>query len=215
MFTGLVEALGRLSQRQEGRLAIECPSLAPELALGDSVAVNGVCLTVARLEGSKAWFDYAQATKARTTVGRWQVGDRLNLERALTLGTRLGGHLVQGHVDGLAEVVGIEAGDGVRFSVRLPEALRRYVVPRGSLALDGVSLTAAEWDGAVATAVLVPHTWAHVALADRRVGDAVNVEVDVLAKYVESLLKPYGVAGDSVEAPSQLSLARLAEWGYA
>lgn len=215
MFTGLVEALGRLSHLQDGRLAIDCPSLAPALALGDSVAVNGICLTVARLEGSLAWFDFAQATRQRTTVGRWRVGDRLNLERALTLGSRLGGHLVQGHVDGTAEVLGVEGGDGVRFRVRLPQELRRYVVPRGSVTLDGVSLTAAELDGQDLTAVLVPHTWRQVCLSDRRAGDWVNVEVDVLAKYVESLLSPSRPAGGSADAPSQLSWERLAEWGYA
>jgi riboflavin synthase len=188
MFTGIVEARGHV-RSANGRLRVEAGAVADDLAVGDSIAVNGVCLTVAERGEEGLTFDLAAETLERTTLGALAAGDPVNLERPVTLLTRLGGHLVQGHVDGVGTVREIEIlEEGVTMRVSLPETLGPYLVEKGSIAVDGVSLTVASLDDDTFTIALVPHTLAATTLGTIQTGDRVNLEVDVLAKYVESLL---------------------------
>lgn len=188
MFTGIVEAQG-LVRSANGRLQVEAGPVAEDVAIGDSVAVNGVCLTVAELGEDGLIFDLAAETLDRTTLANLRAGDPVNLERPVTLLTRLGGHLVQGHVDGVGTVEHIEGGQGdTTMRISIPETLRPYLVEKGSIAVDGVSLTVAALEEGSFTVALVPHTLAATTLGTIERGDLVNLEVDVLAKYVESLL---------------------------
>lgn len=195
MFTGIVEERGRVRSIGPGpsgtRLVVECEAAAQDSWIGSSVAVNGVCLTVVEEEQGALGFDVVAETLARSTLGSLGPGDAVNLERPLMLGDRLGGHLVQGHVDGVGRVEGIETnGDGdVGLTVRVPADLHPHLAPKGSVAVDGVSLTiAAARDGGF-TVALVPHTIAKTTLGSLRAGDAVNVEVDVISRYVERLMR--------------------------
>ena len=196
MFTGLIERSGSLealSREQRGTTArIGCGPLASELSIGESVAVDGVCLTVIRT--GPHWFDVelSPETMGRTTLAGKVTGCTLNLERPVRLSDRLGGHLVQGHVDGVGTLTEIlPEGEGKRARILAPEPLRRYLVEKGSVALDGVSLTIAALRGAEFEVALIPHTLRVTSLGEWRVADTINIEVDLLAKYVETLLKPY------------------------
>jgi riboflavin synthase len=198
MFTGIVEGTGRvvtLAVAPGGagaRLEVEAPWPAGTLAAGDSVAVDGCCLTVAAATPTGFAADLVAETLRRTALGRLAAGDRVNLERPLALGGRLGGHLVQGHVDGVARVLERQAaGEGREVRVELPEALARYVVEKGSIAVDGVSLTVAGVGQGWFAVALVPHTLATTTLGERGPGDPVHLEVDVVAKYVERLVQPW------------------------
>ncbi len=195
MFTGLVEAIGEvlsLDTLPNGgvRLNVRAPAISAEINLGDSVAVNGCCLTVAEHRYGILCFDLLQETRARTSLGRAAIGSRLNLERALSAGGRLGGHFVQGHVDGTAEILCMEArGADVRVEVALPQEGARYLVPKGSIAVDGISLTVSELLEDRFVLWIIPHTLAATNLGDRHPGDRVNLEYDLLAKYVERMLE--------------------------
>ena len=188
MFTGIVEERGRVLSAG-GRLTIETNGVGDDIAIGDSIAVSGVCLTVASREGGRLAFDLARETLDKTTLGALAPGDPVNLERPVTLLSRLGGHLVQGHVDGVGTVepAGPNTG-GETMTIRVPDTLRPYVVEKGSIAVDGVSLTVAAVNDGTFTVALVPHTRSVTTLGAVTDGDRVNLEVDVLAKYVESLL---------------------------
>ena len=188
MFTGIVETVGEV--RALGpRLAVACP-FASAVAVGDSVAVDGVCLTVVEREGDAIGFDLSAETLARTTLGRLAVGDRVNLERPLAADGRFGGHIVQGHVDGVGTVRDLErTATGATLTVTAPEGLARYLVEKGSITVDGVSLTVARIEDAVFGVALVPHTIEATTFGDLAEGDVVNLEVDVIAKYVESMLE--------------------------
>lgn len=194
MFTGLVEAVGRIaridSHGRDRRLRIEPgDELMRDLQPGDSIAVAGACLTAVEPDATGFHADVSAETLAHTSLGGRGVGDRVNLERALLPTTRLGGHLVSGHVDGVGEIVGREAdGQSWRFRIRVPDALARYVAPKGSICVDGISLTVNEVDGAVFGVNIVPHTMTMTTLADTARGDPVNIEVDVIARYLERLL---------------------------
>jgi riboflavin synthase len=184
VFTGLVRQVGRVASFDGGRLVVETTI---DAALGDSVAVNGVCLTVVGNDGALA-FDAVPETLARTALGSLASGSRVNLEPALRAGDALGGHYVQGHVDGVATVRSVEAeGEGKRIWFDLSPSLLRYVVEKGSVAVDGASLTVAATDDAGFAVALIPHTLAHTTLDALRAGDPVNLETDILAKYVEKL----------------------------
>jgi riboflavin synthase len=190
MFTGIVEELGSVRSHEGARLTVACRTVAGDSGIGASVAVNGTCLTVVEREDGALAFDLSEETIARTSLGGLAPGDPVNLERPATRGTRLGGHLVQGHVDGVGLVGSTEVDDsgGAKLSVRLPEELMRYVVEKGSITLDGVSLTVASRDGQDVTVALIPHTLAVTTLGAVRPEDPVNVEIDVVAKYVERLV---------------------------
>ena len=191
MFTGLVRATGQVAGLADGRLRIEAPPLG--LRKGDSIAVNGVCLTATAVDGDSFEADVMVETLRRSTLGSLAEGDRVNLEPPLRAGDPLGGHVVQGHVDGTGVVESV-AEEGFARVVRIaagPELLR-YVVEKGSIAVDGVSLTVAEVDGAGFSVSLIPETVERTTLAAAAPGDAVNLEVDVLAKYVEKLTSALG-----------------------
>jgi riboflavin synthase len=197
MFTGIVEGTGTvaaLAIAADGggaRLEVEAPWLAGDLRLGESVAVNGCCVTVATPAAAGFAADLVAETLRRTALGGLAIGARVNLERPMALGGRLGGHLVQGHVDGVARVIDRTPGTlGEEVRVELPPDLERYVVEKGSIAVDGVSLTVAGVGPGWFTVALVPHTLEVTTLGDRRPGDPVQLEVDVVAKYVERLVSP-------------------------
>jgi riboflavin synthase len=198
MFTGIVEGTGTVvalavaAGGDGARLEVEAPWPAGDLRLGESVAVNGCCLTVAAPAAAGFVADLVAETLRRTALGGLAVGARVNLERPMALGGRLGGHLVQGHVDGVARILDrtpVELGEEVR--VELPPDLERYVVEKGSIAVDGVSLTVAGVGPGWFAVALVPHTLEVTTLGDRRPGDPVQLEVDVVAKYVERLVAPF------------------------
>jgi riboflavin synthase len=191
MFTGIVEERGVVREVGGSRLAVGCRTVTSDAEVGASVSVNGVCLTV--IERSKAHlaFDVSEETLHRTSFARLSEGDPVNLERPLTLASRIGGHLVQGHVDGVGEVVEVAPGkDGAAWvTIRAPKDLRRYFVEKGSVCVDGVSLTVAALDDDTFAVALIPHTLAATTLGSARPNDPVNLEVDVIAKYVEALLE--------------------------
>lgn len=209
MFTGIVEEIGIVRETSLNRLAIEAYKMLEGTKVGDSIAVNGVCLTVSSLSGQGFSVEVMPETLRCSNLGRLHYGDQVNLERALEVGGRLGGHLVLGHVDDTGEVVTITPEEAARVMRILPPAkLMPYVVDKGFIAIDGVSLTIAGLDDFSFTVSLVAHTLKHTTLGNRRPGDVVNLEADIIAKYVEGLkgsrkqgltldfLKEYGFAGD-------------------
>ena len=199
MFTGIVTDLGEVRSVEArannlSRLTIACSYPRAELIDGASMACSGVCLTIvgAGEEGGRSWFavDAADETLARTTVGRWRHGTRVNLERPLKLGDELGGHLVAGHVDGLASVVAREnMTDMARFLLRAPTPLARFIAAKGSVALDGVSLTVNTVEGDTFSVLIIPHTLAVTTLGALRKSDDVNLEIDTMARYAARLLE--------------------------
>jgi riboflavin synthase len=195
MFTGLIAELGRITAIEKGEssavFSVSAPALISQIALGDSVAVNGVCLTATSITGDSFTADVMVQTLAVTSLSQLGVGSPVNLELAALLNTRMGGHMVQGHVDGVATVVGLTPGEKwAQFDITVPEKLAKYIVNQGSICLDGVSLTVGEINDAnnVVTVWLIPETLERTNLAAKQPGDLINVEVDVLAKYVERLL---------------------------
>jgi riboflavin synthase len=195
MFTGLIAELGRITAIEKGEssavFTVSAPALISQIALGDSVAVNGVCLTATSITDDSFTADVMVQTLAVTSLSQLGVGSPVNLELAALLNTRMGGHMVQGHVDGVATVVGLTPGEKwAQFEITVPEKLAKYIVNQGSICLDGVSLTVGEINDAnnVVTVWLIPETLERTNLATKLPGDLINVEVDVLAKYVERLL---------------------------
>jgi riboflavin synthase len=197
MFTGIVEERGDVREIGPARLTVGCRTVSGDAEIGASIAVNGICLTVVERTDERLSFDVSVETLARTSLSRLQVGDPVNLERPLTLSSRLGGHLVQGHVDGVGEVAGIERkGDGGAWiTIGAPESVGHYLVEKGSVCVDGVSLTVAARNGSSFAVALIPHTLEVTTLGSAEVGDPLNLEVDVIAKYVEALLPADGGRG--------------------
>jgi riboflavin synthase len=192
MFTGIVSDLGTLASRDGGRLSIACSYDPSNLVPGFSMACDGCCLTIVNAKTGKSGavfeVDVSNETLSRSTLGSWQVGRRINLERPLVLGDELGGHLVTGHIDGFAKIRGrTQDGDSVRFMLEGPANLARFIAAKGAIALDGVSLTINEVDGNGFGVNIIPYTLAHTTWRDRKVGDLVNLEVDILARYVERI----------------------------
>jgi riboflavin synthase len=197
VFTGIVEEVGEvveLDATPDGaRVALRAPRLAPLAAIGDSISISGCCLTVVSIDNSVLRFEAVPETLARTSLGKLAVGSRVNLEDALRAGEPFGGHLVQGHIDGVGEISEIRTeGDGYRIAVQVPRELLRYVAEKGSVAVAGISLTVAALHDDGFEVALIPHTWTSTTVSDLQVGDPVNLEVDVIAKYVERLLPSKG-----------------------
>lgn len=217
MFTGIIEYLGKidsLERLKEGariRIHLEgANAIAKELKIGSSLAVNGCCLTATEIGKDFFAADLSPETLARTSFGHAKKANIVNLELPLAAGARLGGHFVQGHVDGVGHVESIEQqGENWWLSVRVLAELGRYVAEKGSLAVDGISLTVARWSSGSAEFAIIPHTYANTNLREIAVGDAVNLECDILAKYVESLMKQHdgAVAG-------HLTIEKLVEEGF-
>ena len=218
MFTGIIEATGQIANLQPrvGDVRVQVRTGKLDLAdvkLGDSIAVNGVCLTVVELPGDGFWADVSQETMRRSAFVNLKVGSRVNLEKALTASTRLGGHLVSGHVDGVGKVVSRdEEARSVRFRIEAPAPLAKYIAQKGSITVDGISLTVNAVDGAVFDLNIVPHTLQETTMGEYQTGSAVNLEVDVIARYLERLL-----LGDRAAEPgatSGISMGFLAENGF-
>jgi len=230
MFTGIIEHIGRIEALEKSaagaRLRVHAGPLAASLSIAGSVAVNGCCLTVVELEGESFAADLSAETLRRTAFGEMQPGARVNLERPLAAGNELGGHFVQGHVDGVGRVMRL-APDGCGsalslggqpaankdpnwwLGVRVPAEIERYIAMKGSIAIDGISLTVASIAGGIVEAAISPFTYANTNLQTLVPGDAVNLEADILAKYVERLLH-----SGRAPAPSKLTVARLVEEGF-
>jgi riboflavin synthase len=201
MFTGIIEHVGLLHSLalsdMGGRVTIHAPTLMGSLAVSKSIAVNGCCLTIMELHGERFSADLSAETVSKTSFGaaapEWKRGMHVNLEQPLTVGQEFGGHFVLGHVDGIGRVSEFRpegaVGGSWRFGVEVPPEFARYIVPKGSITVDGISLTAASWDGRVVEIAVIPYTYVHTNLRDRVVGDAVNLEADVLGKYMERYLE--------------------------
>lgn len=193
MFTGIVEECGYVIgieiENHAARMVIDAPTVHQGVQLGDSIAINGCCLTVVEYQGSHLAFDMVPETMARTNLGKLKPGSRVNLERALLVGARLGGHFVQGHIDGVGTLLAVlPEENAVVLEVGVPSSLRRYLVEKGSIAVDGVSLTVAQARLDTFTVWTIPHTREVTTLGSLEVGDHVNIECDLLGKYIEKLL---------------------------
>jgi riboflavin synthase len=194
MFTGIISAIGDIAQlEQRGgdvRLTIRSGNLSlADVQLGDSIACNGACLTAVELTGEGFVADVSVETLNLTTVGNWQTGSRINLEKAMQASDRFGGHIVSGHVDGIGEVVSLhEDARSWRFRIRAPRDLAKYIAHKGSITVDGTSLTINKVEGAEFELNIVPHTMTHTVMGDYQVGTKVNLEVDLVARYLERLL---------------------------
>jgi len=219
MFTGIIEHAGTIEaldvKDDGGRVTIHAPSVAPSLAVSNSIAVNGCCLTIVDLRHSRLSADLSGETIHKTSFGAkdgLKKGARVNLEQPLTAGKEFGGHFVLGHVDTIGRVTHLTPeGENWWFGVEVPEEFARYVVPKGSISIDGISLTVASWHGNIAEVAVIPYTYQHTNIRGCKPGDAVNLEGDVIGKYVERYLQ----AGHySRQAESHLNVARLIEEGF-
>ncbi len=211
MFTGLIEEVGKIkgiTTNTEGReFNIESIKVIDDLNIGDSVAVNGVCLTVTAQTREYFSVQAVEETLIKTTLKDVKIGSSVNLERAMLATGRFGGHFVQGHVDGIAEIVSFRRnGKAAKLKIRIPDAIVKYIVPKGSIALNGVSLTVAEVNGSIATIALIPHTLKNTNLGQKKAGDNLNIEVDQLAKYVENFLES--------KEQKTFSVEKIKTWGY-
>ncbi|MDR2869918.1 MAG: riboflavin synthase [Deferribacteraceae bacterium] len=197
MFTGIIEELGHIKSVQfkgsAAKLAIECSKVLEGIKLGDSIAVNGVCLTAVDFSGNGFTVDASSETLSRSSLKQATAGTVVNLERAMLMGGRLGGHIVQGHVDGSSQITKIES-DGAFWTLTIvaPEAIQKYIAEKGSVCIDGISLTVAKDMGSAFTIAVIPHTYANTNLSSLKIGSLVNIEVDVIARYTEKLLKADG-----------------------
>ena len=217
MFTGITEHVGKIESLEHGkdggRLSVSLSGsgeLAASMKLGDSISVNGCCLTVIEFDKDHFSADLSGETLRRTSFGEKKSSDLVNLERPLAANARLGGHFVQGHVDGIGRVTRLlPEGDNWWLSVRVPEDQRRYVAEKGSIAIDGISLTVARWQEGIAHVAIIPFTYKHTNVRAMSPHDPVNIETDILAKYVESL-----VAKQKSPASTHLSMSRLIEEGF-
>jgi riboflavin synthase len=214
MFTGIIEAVGRVAAikvtGEQRRLTVSCPKLLPQLKLGDSVAVSGVCLTAVDLTNEAFSADLAQETWRRTSFSRLKPGALVNLELPMRADGRFDGHVVQGHVDGTGTLVSLATipdGNDYRLTIAVPSELTRYIVEKGSLGIEGISLTVAAIEGTRVQIAIIPHTAEMTNLRSLERGDPVNLEVDVIAKYVEKMMAPNQVQ-------SSITLARLVQAGF-
>ena len=189
MFTGIVEEVGVVANISDNGMTVRATKVTEDLKLGDSIAVNGTCLTAVSFDRTEFSVDLSPETMRRTSLGQLSVGGPVNLERALLASDRMGGHIVQGHVDGTGRVMSTKRDrDSTIFRIRVPKRLNRYIVEKGFVAVDGISLTVVKRGASSFTLAVIPYTLANTNLAALSVGDRVNLEADILAKYVESLL---------------------------
>ena len=219
MFTGIIEHLGTIESldvhRDGGCVTIHAPSLGPSLAVANSIAVNGCCLTIVGIHNGRFSADLSAETLNRTSFGAssgaLRVGSRVNLERPLTAGKEFGGHFVLGHVDTVGSVAHLTPeGENWWYGVRVPEEFARYIVPKGSISIDGTSLTVARWHDNAVEIAIIPYTYDHTNIRDLKPGDAVNLEGDILGKYIERYLE-----ARSAEQPhSKITLEQLAAQGF-
>jgi riboflavin synthase len=218
MFTGIIEHLGTVEslalQSESGRVTIHASTLASKLVISHSIAVNGCCLTIVSLDKDCFSADLSGETVRKTSFGAGsgalKEGARVNLERPLTAGKEFGGHLVLGHIDGPGEVAHLrKEGESWWYGVRIPRDFARYIVPKGSITIDGISLTVAAWRNGIAQIAVIPYTYEHTNICDRKPGDTVNLEGDILGKYVERYLEARGSA-----TTTKISLAELTEQGF-
>lgn len=213
MFTGIIEELGEVrvvdAQAAGARLRIAAGAVLADAKLGDSIAVNGCCLTAVEIGNGEFAADLAPETLRRTNLGDLKAGSKVNLERPLRAGGRLDGHIVQGHIDGTAELSALSAlGNGNWWlELQVPDELQQYLVYKGSVAVDGISLTIASIEGSTLAVTIIPHTYNATNLAGKRIGDRLNLECDILAKYVEKML-------GRMERPSGLTVEKLKQLGY-
>jgi riboflavin synthase len=220
MFTGIIEHTGTIEaldlKAHGGRVTIHAPTVAPSLAVSNSIAVNGCCLTIVDLHNGRLSADLSGETISKTSFGaksgELKKGARVNLEQPLTAGKEFGGHFVLGHVDTIGRVTHLTPeGENWWFGVQVPAEFARYIVPKGSITIDGISLSVARWQNNIAEVAVIPYTYEHTNIRDRKPGDAANLEGDVIGKYVERYLQ----AGHHTrQAESQLSVARLIEEGF-
>ena len=213
MFTGIIEDKGKVLrveyQGQGKRLNVELPPYLTEVQLGDSININGVCLTIVQKKEQVIKLDLSQETLQKTILGELREGDRVNLERALRLTDRLGGHIVTGHIDGIGMIVGKKKErDFFQLRIRIPESVSRYVVQKGSIAIDGISLTVNEYQEGEIQMTLIPYTIEKTTLMDKEIGDRVNVEADIFGKYVEKLF------GRGDRKSGKIDLSFLMEHGF-
>ena len=215
MFTGIIQSVGQLQSMQpqggDQRITVACGKLPmTDVTLGDSIAVNGVCLTVIEFDEQSFQADVSNETLACTTLGQLTIGAPVNLEKALLPTTRLGGHLVSGHVDGVGEIVALASdGRSQRFTLRAPQELARYIATKGSICVEGISLTVNSVEGQEFGLNIVPHTLEETNLNNAEVGRSVNLEVDIIARYLERML----MGSDSTDEPG-VSRTLLAESGF-
>jgi riboflavin synthase len=218
MFTGIIEHLGTIESldlhRDGGRVTIHAPSLGPSLTIASSIAVNGCCLTIVDLHNGRLSADLSGETIYRTSFGaksgELRVGTRVNLEQPLTASKEFGGHFVLGHVDTIGRVTHLTPeGENWWFGVQVPEEFARYVVPKGSITIDGISLTVARWQNGIAEVAVIPYTYEHTNIRDRQPGDAVNLEGDILGKYVERYLQ-----ARETSAPAGMTIEQLVSQGF-
>ena len=215
MFTGIVEEVGKVTsireERGTRRLTVSASHLTKELKKGDSIAVSGVCLTAVHIKPNSVAFDLAEETWNRTSFSRMHEGALVNLELPMRADGRFGGHIVQGHVDGTGEVLALDRIPGAEdywLQIRIPADLARYVILKGSLCIEGISLTVARIEGQEVTVAIIPHTWEMTNLRSLTRGDPVNLEVDMIAKYVEKMMK-----GESA-GNRPITLERLVQQGF-
>jgi riboflavin synthase len=215
MFTGIIEHLGTIESLQlhsdGGRLTVHAPSVAPHLAVSNSIAVNGCCLTIVSKDHEHFSADLSGETIRKTSFGELKPGMRINLEQPLTAGKEFGGHFVLGHVDTVGRVTRLEPeGDNWWYGVEVPESFARYIVPQGSITIDGISLTVARWNNRIAEIAIIPFTYEHTNVRDKKIGDPVNLEGDVLGKYVERYLE----ARETIKPISTLTVTELIQQGF-
>jgi len=215
MFTGIIEHMGTVDSlechAEGGRLTIRAPAVSPHLAVANSIAVNGCCLTVVAIEGECFSADLSAETLRKTSLGEWKNGTRVNLEHPMTAGKEFGGHFVLGHVDTIGRVSRLDPqGENWWYGVEVPESFMKYIVPQGSLAVDGISLTVARSAGLIVEIAIIPFTYEHTNVCDKKVGEAVNLEGDVLGKYVERYLE----ARMGARPAAPLSLEALLSQGF-
>jgi riboflavin synthase len=215
VFTGIIEHLGTIESLEisgeGGRVTVRSPTLAQNLSVSNSIAVNGCCLTIVAKDEQGFSADLSGETIRKTSFGQLESGTNVNLEQPLAAGKEFGGHFVLGHVDTIGRVTRLEPeGENWWYGVEVPETFARFIVPQGSITIDGISLTVARWDGRVAEVAVIPSTYEHTNIRGRKIGDAVNLEGDVLGKYVERYLE----ARNSSKPASHLTIEQLVSQGF-